>query len=105
MPNKKRCFISFDYDHDKNLKDLLIGQSKNEDSPFEIADWSIKESSSDWKEKARIRIRNSEIIIVICGKYTNTASGVSIELKIVQEEDREYFLLAGYSDGDRKSVV
>jgi transcriptional regulator of nitric oxide reductase len=51
---KKRVFISFDYDHDLDLKNLLVGQAKNEDSPFEIADFSIKEAiSEDWKKKAR----------------------------------------------------
>lgn len=99
---KVRCFVSFDYDNDANLKDLLIGQSKNEDSPFEISDWSIKEASSDWKDKARMRIRNSEVVIVICGKNTNEATGVAIELSIAQEEGKDYFLLAGYSDGSCK---
>ena len=33
--NKKRVFVSFDYDHDRDLKDLLIGQARNENSPFE----------------------------------------------------------------------
>ncbi|MBU1200656.1 TIR domain-containing protein [Patescibacteria group bacterium] len=102
MQNKKRCFISFDYDHDKVLKDFLIGQSKKEDSPFEISDWSIKEPSSDWKDKARTRIKKSEIVIVLCGHNTNTATGVSIELEIAQEEDKNYFLLAGYSSGGNK---
>lgn len=41
---KKRVFISFDYDHDVDLKNLLIAQSKNSDSPFEIVDMSIKET-------------------------------------------------------------
>ena len=99
---KVRCFVSFDYDHDAKLKDLLIGQSKFEDSPFEISDWSIKEASSDWKDEARRRIKNSEIVIVICGRNTDTATGVAIELSIAQEEDKNYFLLAGYSDGSRK---
>jgi integrase len=36
-------FISFDYDHDEDLKTLLVGQAKNPDSPFWIADQSIKE--------------------------------------------------------------
>lgn len=40
----KRVFVSFDYDDDKTLKDLLIGQAKNPGSSFEIHDWSIKES-------------------------------------------------------------
>ncbi len=100
--NKAKCFISFDYDHDKTLKDFLIGQSKNEDSPFEIADWSIKEPSDDWEEKARNRIKKSDVVIVICGKNTDTAIGVKIEVKITQEEEKPYFLLAGYSDGGNK---
>ena len=102
---KVRCFVSFDYDNDANLKDFLIGQSKNEDSPFKISDWSIKEASSDWKDKARMRIKNSEVVIVICGKNTDKAAGVAIELSITQEEGKDYFLLAGYSDGSYKKPI
>ena len=40
---KKRVFTSFDFDHDEDLRNLLVGQSKNADSPFEMADWSVKE--------------------------------------------------------------
>ncbi|MCL2391089.1 MAG: hypothetical protein FWC66_00600 [Oscillospiraceae bacterium] len=36
-------FISFDYDYDARIKDLLVGQARNPDSPFEITDMSIKE--------------------------------------------------------------
>jgi len=39
-------FISFDYDHDLDCKNLLVGQAKNPDSPFQIADWSVKDSSA-----------------------------------------------------------
>ena len=53
---KVRVFISFDYDHDVDLKNLLVGQAKNEDSPFEITDMSVKEELiGDWKEKVRQR--------------------------------------------------
>jgi hypothetical protein len=37
-----RVFISFDYDNDKDLKELLVGQAKNPDSPLEISDASVK---------------------------------------------------------------
>ena len=95
---KKRVFISFDYDHDLDLKNLLVGQSKNEDSPFEIADWSVKEEiSGDWKSKVRERIKKVDVVAVICGQYTDTATGVSVEVKIAQEEDIPYFLLWGRS--------
>jgi response regulator RpfG family c-di-GMP phosphodiesterase len=96
---KTRVFISFDYDHDESLKILLVGQSKNTDSPFELADWSIKEAiSEEWKKKARTRIKNVDVMVVICGEYTDSAAGVSAELKIAQEERIPYFLLKGYSD-------
>lgn len=97
---KKRVLISFDYDHDLFLKEALVGQSKLDDSPFEIIDFSVKEHlTGDWKEKVRRRIRSVDLVIVICGKHTNTASGVSAEIQIAREEGVPYFLLAGYSSG------
>jgi len=96
---KTRTFISFDYDHDSDLKTLLVGQAKNEDSPFEITDMSIKAAiDDDWKEKACTRIKGCDVVVVICGEYTDSATGVSAELKIAQEENVNYFLLKGRSD-------
>lgn len=98
---KKRSFISFDYDHDADLKNLLVGQARNTDSPFDITDMSIKEAiNTNWKANARRRIKGCDVVIVICGKYTNTASGVSVEVQIAQEEGVPYFLLWGRS-GER----
>lgn len=96
---KKRVFISFDYDHDEILKTFLVGQAKLPDSPFELVDWSIQEAlSGNWKEKARTRIKNADLVAVICGQHTNTAAGVSAELEIAQAEKVPYFLLWGYKD-------
>lgn len=92
----KRTFISFDFDHDEDLRNLLVGQAKNTDSPFEIKDRSIKEPlSGDWKDKIRRRMDNIDLVIVICGEYTHTASGVSAELAIAREKGTPYFLLWG----------
>jgi len=93
----KRVFISFDYDHDLDLKNLLVGQSRNSDSPFDISDWSIKIASAGWKAEARRRIRASDTVAVICGEHTNQAIGVGIEVEIAQEEGTPYFLLEGRS--------
>ena len=41
----KRIFISFAVE-DSNLRDLLVGQSKNDSCPFEFVDMSVKESWS-----------------------------------------------------------
>ncbi len=98
MP-KKRVFVSFDYDHDEVLKNFLVGQAKNPDSPFELADWSIKEAiSEEWKKKARTRIKSVDLVAVLCGQHTHTATGVSAEVKISQDESIPYFLLKGYAD-------
>ena len=97
--NKKRTFISFDYDYDSDLKNLLVGQSRNTDSPFEIVDMSIKEAiATNWKENARRRIKGCDVVIVICGTHTDKATGVATELKITQEEGVPYFCLRGRSD-------
>ncbi len=96
---KKRAFISFDFDHDEDLRNLLVGQARNPDSPFELADWSVKDAmSGDWKAKVRTRIRSCDVVIVMCGEYTHTAAGVSLEVQITQEEKIPYFLLWGRSD-------
>ena len=34
---------------------------------------------------------------MICGEHTDTATGVSAEIEIAQEEKTPYFLLKGYS--------
>ena len=101
MP-KVPVFISFDYDHDNDLKILLVGQSANSDSPFEIEDWSIKEASADWRDKARMRIRRSQQVIVLCGLHTHTATGINAEIAIARQESKPYFLLAGRSTGQNQ---
>lgn len=96
--SKVRVFTAFDFDHDEDLRNLLVGQSKNSDSPFEMADWSVKEPmTGDWKAKVRTRIRSVDQVIVMCGEHTDTATGVSAELSITQEEKKLYFLLYGRS--------
>lgn len=98
-----RVFVSFDYDHDSDLRQLLVNQSRWEDSPFEIADWSVKDPlTGDWKETVRRRIRQVEQVAVICGHHTHTALGVAAEVTIAREERKPYFLLAGRSAGTNR---
>jgi antiphage defense system Thoeris ThsB-like protein len=95
---KTRLFISFDYDHDEDLRNLLAGQAKHPDTPFDIYDRSLKEPlTGDWKEKFRQRLRNVDQMVVICGEQTHLARGVGQEVQIAQEERKPYFLLNGRS--------
>ena len=97
--NKKRAFISFDYDHDRLIRGYVVGQAKNPNSPFEIVDASVrKRLTGDWKKKVRNRIRRADLVIVVCGEHTHKAEGVAIEVKIAQEEGKPYFLLKGRRD-------
>src|SRR5689334_11560815 len=94
----KRVFISFDFDHDEDLRNLLAGQAKHPESPFEIKDRSIKEPlTGDWKQKVLQRMNNIDVVIVVCGEYTHTAGGVSEELNIARTAGKPYFLLWGRS--------
>lgn len=67
---------------------------------FDIADWSVKEpfAEREWEKKVRTRIRQTDLVIVICGEHTHTATGVATELRIARDEKKPYFLLRGYSD-------
>ena len=94
-----RAFISFDYDHDRDLKTLLVGQARNDKSPFVFADWSIKAETKSWKADARARIRRSQLLLVICGLHTNMADGVTEEVRIAKEEKIPIYLLRGRTNG------
>ena len=98
---KKKVFISFDYDNDLDIKGALVSQAKDPNSPFKIVDMSIKEPiTSKWKENARSKIKNCDCVIILCGRYTEEAKGVTAELTIAQEEEIPYYLLCGRKDGN-----
>ena len=92
----KRAFISFDYDHDNDLRGNLVAQANRSDSPFSIADRSVRASiDENWRNEVRDRIRRVDVVIVICGEHTHDAAGVAAEISIAQEERKPYFLLRG----------
>ena len=80
---KKRVFISFDYDNDRTLKSFIRGQTRNQDTPFEIVDWSMREAAPErsWERKARGRIKRSDMVLVVAGRKTRNAPGVRKEMK------------------------
>jgi len=98
---KKRVFVSFDFDNDKTLKDFIIGQARNADSPFEVSDHSLKEAAPerDWLVKARQAIARSDVFIVMLGSKTKSAPGVLKEVKIANELGKPKFQIIGYKDG------
>jgi hypothetical protein len=75
---KTRVFVSFDYDKDRVLRDFVIGQAKLTDSPFHVANWSMKEAAPlvTWELEAERRIARSQVVLVMVGRSTYRASGV-----------------------------
>ena len=98
---KKRVFVSFDFDNDRTLKEFIIGQSKHQDSPFEVVDLSLKEAApeKDWLDKARAAISRSEVFMIMLGPKSRSAPGVLKELKIANELKKTKFQIIGYKDG------
>ena len=94
----KRIFISFAVE-DTNLRDFLVGQAKNENSPFEFVDMSVKEPwKEDWKTKCRTKIKGCDGLIAIITKNTNSASGQKWEIKCAKEEKIPCIGIWGHND-------
>ena len=102
----KKVFVSFDFDNDKKLKEFIIGQSKNSDSPFSVSDYSLKEAApeKDWEAKAHRAIARSDIILVMVGPKTHKAHGVLKEVEMARDFKKPIFQIIGYKDGDYTAV-
>jgi len=102
--NKKRVFISFDFDNDQNLRDFLIGQSKNDGSPFYMEDWSVKIpwNQSEWKEKCFVKIKRCDLVIVMVGEKTASCSGVNAEILMAKKAGIPVVGLQGYSSKNHR---
>jgi len=98
---KTKVFVSFDFDNDKVLKDFIIGQAKNKDSPFEVSDYSLKEAQpeADWLKHAKRAIGRADVFMIMLGPKTKSASGVLKELKVAIDKEKRKFQMIGYSDG------
>ncbi len=94
-----KTFVSFDHRHDEDLLHDLLVESRLPDSPFVVEDWSIHaDLHGDWEKKVHERMRQMELLIVLCGEHTGDAMGVTAELWIAQQERIAYALLAGRAD-------
>ena len=83
---KKRIFISYDYDHDKHYKNLLVAWDKNNEFDFSFYDESVDVSvdSDDAAVIKRVisaRIRNATHFLCIIGKHTHESGWVKWEME------------------------
>lgn len=98
MAKNNRVFISFAIE-DANLRTLLVGQGKNEKTPFSFVDMSVKEPwDSAWKTNCRTKIKGCDGVIGIITKNTLKADGQLWELKCAYEENIPVLLIYGNDD-------
>lgn len=101
MP-KKRVFISFAIE-DKTLRDFLVGQAKNEKSPFEFVDMSVKQPwDVAWKTNCRTKIKGCDGVLAIVTKNTKDADGQLWEMKCAKEESISSKGIFGSSDANER---
>ena len=95
----KKLFISFDYDHDKDLRSNFIAQAK-QFCAHAVTDFSPPAAIVDrrWTRDVRSRIGNSDFVVFICGANTHSAPGVEAEMTITQQLGTAYILLKGRRD-------
>lgn len=99
---KKRIFIAFAIE-DVRSRDFLVGQAKNDNSPFEFVDMSVKQPwETDWETKCRTRIKGCDGVIALISKHTPSATGQLFEIKAAGEENIPIMLM--YSNDDRPTL-
>lgn len=106
-PRRTRVFVSFDFGNDLALYHFIIGQARLPDSPFTVADHSLKEEApqAQWERRARAAIARSDVFIVMLGPSTVTARGVRKEIAIANALGIRRFRIIGYRSGSRSWAV
>ncbi len=95
----KRIFIAFAVE-DKKFRDFLVGQAKNDNSPFEFVDMSVKTPwETDWESKCRTKIKGCDGMIALISNNTPRATGELYEIKTANEEKVPVMLM--YTGSDR----
>lgn len=87
---KKKIFISYDYDNDRNYKNLLVAWDKNQDFDFGFSDLSADvsiDSSNAAAIKAAISAKINEATYFLClvGKRTSSSKWVAWEIEKAKE--------------------
>jgi hypothetical protein len=106
IPRKTHVFVSFDFDRDRVLRDFVIGQARNPDSPFNVTNWSLKESAPmrAWLAEAERRIARCDVLLVMVGPQTYRAPGVRKEIALARRLGVPVRQVIGYRDTSPKAV-
>ena len=91
---KKSIFISYDYDNDRNYKNLLLAWDENSDFDFGFndlsADVSIDSTDASVIRRAiSAKINTAPYFLCLVGKYTKNSSWVKWEINKAVELNKK----------------
>ncbi len=83
---KKKIFVSFDFDNDRDLKNEMVAFSQNEDANFKVSNWSMKpvDMTRQWEKQVKYHITRCDVLVVLIGEQTADAPGVKHEIEIAR---------------------
>jgi hypothetical protein len=91
---KRKMFISYDYDNDRNYKNMLLAWDKTQDSDFGFSDQSA-DVSTDSTDAAAIKraisakINDATYFLCIVGKKTSQSKWVTWEISKAVELNKK----------------
>lgn len=106
MGNKKKVFISYDYENDRHYKNLLLAWDANTQFDFYISDYSadVSINSTDAgaiKSTLSRYINQCTVFLVIVGKNTAKSSWVKWEIEKAVELGKK--IIAVKTDRDNET--
>ena len=87
-----RIFLSFEFDKDDHHRRNFYDQAKK-NSNYRVKNHSLREDypNEKWLDKAREKIHQCDIVIVLVGQDTHNAPGVEKELTIANQLGKPVF--------------
>jgi hypothetical protein len=83
----KKIFVSFAIE-DSYARDFLVQQGRDNRSPFNFVDMSVKEPwDSKWKTRCRELIAGCDGVIALISKKTRAADGARWEMQCTKDEN------------------
>ena len=99
----KKVFVSYDYDNDKNYKNMLLAWDKNSDFDFNMSDQSadVSINSTDAaaiKRAISAKINNATYFLCLIGKKTYKSDWVKWEIEKALELEKRIVAVKISSD-------
>ena len=86
MAKNNRIFIAFPSE-DSKYRDFLVGQARNEKSPFSFVDMSVKEPWDEkWRTNCNSKIKGCDGLIFLVTSNLKKADGAIWEIKCAKKE-------------------